>query len=123
MKENGLKSQVKFFSYIISLSTLSAFIVAYMYSINLGYDPMTMGLFLAFLYLVIVLSLFTGKDKIIQDLTANKQNSATEQSSASKQSSRITTSGLVDDLQKNLIKYENLVRKLKDENAKLKSSV
>lgn len=123
MKENGLKSEFKFFSYIISLSTLSAFIVAYLYSINLGYDPMAMGFFLAFLYFVIVLSLYSGKDKIIHELTAAKQNSAAEQSSATKQSSGNIPSGLVDDLQKNLTKYENLVRKLKDEKIKLKSAV
>jgi len=49
------------------------------------------------------------KDKLIRELKAAKQSSGT------------APAGLVDDLQKNLTKYKNLVKKLKDENKKLKS--
>ena len=49
------------------------------------------------------------KDKLIRELKAAKQSSGT------------APAGLVDDLQKNLTKYKTLVRKLKDENTKLKS--
>lgn len=61
MRENELNSKGRRFIYIITLSTLLAFIVAYICSINLGYDPIAMCFFLGFLYLVIVLSLFTGE--------------------------------------------------------------
>ena len=67
MGKDELNSEGRKFKYIIISYTLFTFILAFMYSIYLGYDPMVMVFFLGFLYFVIVLSLFSEKQQISYD--------------------------------------------------------